>query len=98
MATRKLNRKEWAEFIELERRNKELKKKIAEQNREKKKLGPLIRIKKFVPGAIGIGIIALVAEFFWFGWRALLETVLSWIIGITIVTAYVATVSGSKKK
>lgn len=97
MPTKKLNAKEWAKYIELEHRNKELKKQLAAKNaREKKRPNPLAVLKTYVPGAIGLGLIAMVTMFFWFGWKVLLETVLSWIIGITIVTTYVATVSSVK--
>ncbi len=81
MASKKMNKEEWAREIEKARRKSEV-----EKGKEKAEY-----IHKFIPVTLIIGVVASILMILLFGWRDFLRTALSWVIGVTIVTTIVAT-------
>ncbi len=58
------------------------------ENREKQDFYK--RMRRLVPIPIMIGILAAIMMHKYFGWQSLLETLLGWVIGLTIVATIIA--------
>lgn len=83
MTVRKLTQEEWKYHVESAIRRNALQK-----EREVRNLS--IRLKRLIPVPILIGIIASIFLLKIGGWRIFLEQLLSWVIGITLVTTLIA--------
>ena len=90
--------KEWEEVIKVA---------LAKYKREeanaarKKQLSQLKILRKYISIPIVVGLVALVAIYFFFGMGEVLKTLLSWVVGVTIVATVVAALGdleGKKKK
>lgn len=92
MSTKKMNNKEWAMYIELQKRNKEMQQKLA------KKQNNFNRFRKYLLNSWMIGVLAAIIMFIFFGWKILFETILNWTIGVTIVTTIFAAVTKDTSK
>ena len=87
MAT-KLSGKEWAEVIE-----RGLKRHEFDIARQRERL-----LWHYLPIPIAIGILACIIYILYWGWESWFQTFLSWIIGVTIVTAVVATFTRQRRR
>jgi hypothetical protein len=82
-------------------RNQMLKKRLEESG--SKKDMTFERFKSLVPWEIIIGVAALVAIYFMYGWKRILEAALIYIMGTTLVAALLTSIlskyfSGKKKR
>jgi len=65
--------------------------KVIEQQRERRqKVEFYKRLRRLVPIPIVIGIVAALIMHDLYGWQSLLETLLGWTIGLTIVATIIA--------
>jgi len=92
MPHRKMNEKEWAMYIELQKRNKEMRAKLA------KKENNLNKLRKYMFSSWVFGVSAAIIMYFFYGWEILLETILSWTIGVTIIATIFAAITKNNKK
>ena len=63
---------------------------IAQERKKRELRESYVRIKSLIPLSVIIGIIAFYLTLSIYGWREILRTLLSWIIGGTIVTTIIA--------
>ena len=63
---------------------------IAQQRRKRELRDSYIRIKALIPLSVLVGMCAFYLMVSIYGWREITKTLLSWIVGATIVTAVIA--------
>jgi len=63
---------------------------IAQERRKREIRESYIRIKALIPLSVLIGVVAFYLMISIYGWREILKTLLSWIVGVTIVTTIIA--------
>lgn len=77
----------WEEMVKYALANN----KVVEQQRERRqKIEFYKRLRRLVPIPIMIGIVAALIMQNLYGWQSLLETLLGWTIGLTIVATIIA--------
>ncbi len=83
MTVKKLSRREWAKYIE-----RSMKRYQAREAAAKRRT--YVRLRHYLPIPVLIGVVASIFFVWRWGVWLLLQHVLSWVIGITIVTTVIA--------